>query len=121
MTPRNRRSLTIEASLRHDAKARLRRSAMATAALMAVILSIVVGCGSEKADKPQRTNDVGVGPELAGTLTDAQARSTAGTVNQLGFDVHRKLLQPGGNTVTSPVSLGALLALLAPGAEGQAA
>lgn len=75
-----------------------------------------IACGSDKADDDRGRID----RSTVGKLTKAEARSTAKSLNHLGFTVHQRLLEPGTNTVTSPLSLGGLLGLLAPGADGQA-
>jgi serine protease inhibitor len=77
--------------------------------------ALLVGCSQDTTKSQIRVN-----PELADTLSETETIALATTLNQLGFEVHTELLKSNENTVTSPVSLGALLALLAAGAEGQA-
>lgn len=85
--------------------------------MLVAVATAALACGTEQPDE----NGIGVDPELVGTLTDDGARSAAEVVNRLGREVHEQLAVEGANTVTSPISLAALLALLAPGADGEAA
>lgn len=82
-----------------------------------IIALTTISCGSTTPAGDQQRID----RDKVGKLTQTQALSTSAALNDIGFAVHRDLMRPGGNTVTSPLSLGGLLGLLAPGADGRAA
>lgn len=58
--------------------------------------------------------------ELAGSLSDDDAREAGAAVTAFGFDLHRAVAEPLANTVTSPLSASVLLTMVAAGAEGAA-
>jgi serpin B len=59
--------------------------------------------------------------ELVADLSPADATAVGSSVNQFGFDLLGQLTDGTQNTVTSPVSAAALLAMVLAGAEGQTA
>lgn len=85
-------------------------------AAVIALFAMVAACGSGDDSSTPRTK----GPTHA-TLSVADARTSATALNEVGFAVHRELVESGNNTVTSPLSLGGLLGLLAAGAEGKPA
>ena len=58
--------------------------------------------------------------ELAGSLSDEDAREAGAAVTAFGFDLHRAVVEPDANTVTSPLSASVLLSMVAAGADGPA-
>jgi len=69
----------------------------------------------------QEAGDDQIATELAGSLSPEAAAVAAEGVNAFGFDLHRAVAEPGGNTVTSPLSAAVLLAMVAAGAGGPTA
>lgn len=63
----------------------------------------------------------GIDPQLVGSLSADEAAEVAAAANAFGFDLHREVAEPAGNTVTSPLSASVLLAMVAAGAGGEAA
>ncbi len=59
-----------------------------------------------------------VDAKLAGSLSAEDAAAAADGVNAFGFDLHTAVASDGDNTVTSPLSLSVLLAMVAAGAGG---
>ncbi len=100
----------------------MRRSGVgwvATLVTLAVV-AVVAACGSIGDGASQAPGDT-VAVELAGTLSPRQAADTAEGVNAFGFELHRQVAEPAGNTVTSPLSAAVLLAMVAAGAGGATA
>ena len=78
------------------------------------------GTGSGGAGDEQATGDLGE-VDLAGSLSPTEATDAAAGLNAFGFDLHQGVAEPGENTVTSPLSAGVLLAMVAAGAGGDTA
>jgi serpin B len=91
---------------------------------MAAVAAAAIGlaaCGEAGgADEPPAGADVGA-VDLAGSLSPDAAAAAADGLNAFGFDLHRGVAKPGENTITSPLSAGVLLAMVAAGAGGTTA
>ena len=86
-------------------------------AMTAVAGLLVAAC----ADDAGGSGTVEIDPDLAGSLSQAEAADAAASSNAFGFDLHRAVAEPGDNTVTSPLSASVLLAMVAAGAGGDTA
>ncbi|MEV6303191.1 serpin family protein [Actinoplanes sp. NPDC051861] len=89
---------------------------MALATTVVLLLAVVAGCGS--GDVP---GDAGrIDAELVADLAPGDARAVGEAVNTFGFELFNEVA--GGtreNTVTSPLSMSVLLAMLLAGAGGE--
>ncbi|SEE61896.1 serpin family protein [Jiangella alba] len=106
---------------------------VAGAALASALL--LAGCGSaaddgadgsggaDAAPTSTRTADPGPAPriDVVADLAPADAGTVAASVNQFGFDLLGQLSDGTENTVTSPVSVASLLAMVLAGAGGDTA
>ena len=91
------------------------------AALTAVGLALAA-CGNEVRGAAAPPAGANVGRvDLAGSLSPEAATDAANGLNAFGFDLHRGVAEPGENAVTSPLSAGVLLAMIAAGAGGTTA
>ncbi|SDU65748.1 serpin family protein [Jiangella alkaliphila] len=84
---------------------------------------LAAACGT--AESPGSGSSTGGGSalplQLVADLDPADAGAVGSSVNQFGFDLLGQLAEDGENTVTSPVSAAALLAMVLAGAGGQTA
>jgi serine protease inhibitor len=86
-----------------------------------IVALLLTACGGGSGQPaPPATGDEVAG-ELVGSLTAQEAAAAGEAVNAFGFDLHREVARPGGNTVTSPLSAAVLLAMVAAGAGGATA
>lgn len=76
-------------------------------------------CGGSPGDPPNAGDQPSV--ELAGSLSEEDAREAGAAVTAFGFDLHGAVAEPGANVVTSPLSASVLLSMVTAGADGQAA
>lgn len=93
------------------------RPTVPTVATSAVAALLATAC-AETPTVPE-AGDVPVQP--VGTLSSDDAVEAGAAVTDLGFDLHRSVAEPGGNTVTSPLSASLLLSMVAAGAGGDTA
>lgn len=102
----------------------MRRSKVLVCSVVSVAL-LLAACGGgpspvEDPDGADGGNDE-LAVELVGSLSLQQAQAAAEGVNAFGFGLHRAVVEPGENTVTSPLSASVLLAMVAAGADGTTA
>jgi serine protease inhibitor len=86
-----------------------------TATVVAAML--LTACGSTP---PITDGDVG-GTALTAALEPGDAPAVAASVNAFGFDLLRELADGTENTITSPLSVAVLLAMILAGADGDTA
>lgn len=101
-----------------------RKSIAATMCAGALVLA---GCGQAATPSGPGMSSPGAADEAAsalnvvGDLDDADVPGLADAVNAFGFDLLGAVAEPGENTVTSPVSVATLLAMVMAGADGATA
>jgi serpin B len=78
---------------------------------------LLTGCGSEGPPGDAARIDV----DLVGDLSPDDARAVGDAVNTFGFELLDTVTDGSENTVTSPVSVAALLAMVLAGADGDTA
>jgi len=88
---------------------------------LVTVAVLLAACGDGGGASQSGTAGEGVAVELAGTLSPREAAAAAAGVNAFGFELHRQVAEPGANTVTSPLSVSVLLAMVAAGAGGATA
>jgi serine protease inhibitor len=88
---------------------------------LATVAVLLAACGGGGGASQSGTAGEAVAVELAGTLSPQEAAAAAAGVNAFGFELHRQVAEPAGNTVTSPLSASVLLAMVAAGAGGPTA
>ncbi|WP_053206001.1 serpin family protein [Jiangella muralis] len=81
---------------------------------------LATACGTAAAPDPEPTGDP-ASLRLVADLDPADATAVGTSVNQFGFDLLAQVGDGTQNTVTSPVSAAALLAMVLAGAGGQTA
>ena len=89
---------------------------------LVVVGLLVASCGAPGGSAGGLSGDAAaIDVEAVAQLSDDAAAEVARSVNAFGFDLHRRLIDPGANVVTSPMSVSVLLAMVAAGADGQTA
>ena len=97
----------------------MERSRIVSGAVSVALLSAACGGVAEAPRQDAGRDEPAV--ELAGSLSSEEAADAAEGVNAFGFELHRAVAEPEENTVTSPLSASALLAMVAAGAGGSTA
>ncbi|MEV6108975.1 serpin family protein [Streptomyces sp. NPDC051940] len=87
--------------------------------LLAALGLLAASCGDGDSGPPG--DAARINAELVADLRPGDARAVAEAVDAFGFDLMREVAASGRNTVISPVSVAALLALLLAGAGGETA
>jgi serine protease inhibitor len=82
---------------------------------------LVAACGTADPSGPGDAAAAAASMELVADLDAADAGAVGSSVNQFGFDLLGRLTDGSQNTVTSPVSAAALLAMVLAGAGGETA
>ncbi|SDU65738.1 serpin family protein [Jiangella alkaliphila] len=92
-----------------------------TGVLAGALLLAACGTNASTEDSPGDAAAAAARMELVADLAPGDAAAVGSSVNQFGFDLLGQLAEEGENTVTSPVSAAALLAMVLAGAGGQTA